>query len=110
MENIRKNLLPDTIFGLDCSWSARRNAANAIVVFSDIRSKMIFDFVIISRNKEISDFVFNDSSNMMECAAVKFKKDQFINDYKYIGFIHDFDLDTAAAFQTNTETGQLIEF
>lgn len=110
LQVIRENLSNDTIFGLDCSWSARRNAAHAIVVFMDVRTKLIFDFVIVSRDPSISDIEFNDSSNMMENAAVNFKKEEYSKNYKFVGFVHDFDVDTAPALQPDDETGQLIEY
>ena len=66
------------------TWSARRNAAHAIVVFMDIRTKLIFDYVIVSRNPDVSDIDFYDTSNMMENAAVKEKKK--MNIYKIINF------------------------
>ena len=107
---IKNNLECDTIFGLDCSWSARRNAAHAIVVFMDIRTKLIFDYVIVSRNPDVSDIDFYDTSNMMENAAVKEKKDEYLQNYKFIGFVHDFDIDTAPSLQPDDGTGQLIEY
>lgn len=111
MLNFIKSLLSsNTIFGLDCSWSSRRNATHAIVVFMDVQSKLIFDYVIVSRNAKVSDIEFYESSNMMENAAVKYKSKQFVNNYKFVGFIHDFDLDTAPAFQPDSETGNLIEY
>lgn len=107
---IRENLSQDTIFGVDCSWSARRNASHAIVIFMDVRSKLIFDYVIVSRNPQVSDIEFHDSSNMMEVAAIKSKREQYIRNYKYVGFCHDFDLDTSPSLQPDDETGLLIEY
>lgn len=107
---VKANLQPNTIFGLDCSWSSRRNAAHAIVVFLDIRTKLIFDFVIISRNPNISDFEFTSASNLMESEAVKFKSNEYIANYKFVGFVHDFDLDSAPAFHPDQNRGQMIEY
>ena len=109
LKDIRDNLPDDTIFGLDCSWSAKRNASHAIVIFMDMRSHLIFDKVIISRNKDISDIEFYGPSNLMELEAVKLKRDTYSKCYKFIGFVHDFDVDTAPTFQPDDETGQLIE-
>ena len=75
LSNVRKQLPDDTIFGLDCSWSAKRNAAHAIVIFMEMRTHIIFDKVIISRNKDVSDIEFYGPSNLMENAAVKEKKE-----------------------------------
>ena len=75
----------------------------------DIRSKLIFDYVIVSRNPQVSDIEFHDSSNMMEVAAIKSKREQYIRNYKYVGFCHDFDLDTSPSLQPDDETGLLIE-
>ena len=50
----------------------------------DIRTKLIFDYVIVSRNPDVSDIDFYDTSNMMENAAVKEKKK--MNIYKIINF------------------------
>lgn len=110
MITIRDNLEPGTIFGLDCSWSVRRNAAHPIVVFMDVRTKLIFDYVIVSRDPEVSDIEFFDTSNMMENAAVKFKKDEYLKNYKFVGFVHDFDIDTDPPFQPDDSSGQLIEY
>lgn len=110
LAHIRSLLKTNTIFGLDCSWSARRNAVHAIVIFLDVQTKLIFDYVIVSRNPKVSDIEFYDSSNMMEVAAVKSKCNYFKTNYKFVGFVHDFDLDTAPAFQPDEETGQLIEY
>ena len=76
----------------------------------DIRTKLIFDYVIVSRNPDVSDIDFYDTSNMMENAAVKEKKDEYLQNYKFIGFVHDFDIDTAPSLQPDDGTGQLIEY
>ena len=94
----------------DCSRSARRNAEHAIVVFMDIRTKLFFDFIIVSRNPSISDIEFHGPSNMMEKVAVQYVRNKYINNYKSVGFVHDFDVDTAPAFHPDSETGQLIEY
>ena len=110
LDQIKENLQPNTIFGLDCSWSSRRNAAHAIVVFIDIRTKLIFDFVIISRNPNVSNFDFHSPSNLMETEAVKFKSNEYLANYKFVSFVHDFDLETALAFHPDQNCGQIIEY
>ena len=47
---------------------------------------------------------------MMENAAVKSKKNEYLKNYKFIGFVHDFDVDTAPALQPDDGSGQLIEY
>ena len=109
MEMVRQNLPPNSIFGLDCSWSARRNASHAIVIFMEMRTHLIFDKVIISRTQGVGDVYFEGPSNLMENIAVKQKKDYYIQNYHFIGFVHDFDIDTAPILQPDELTGQLIE-
>ncbi len=110
LSEIQDTLGPHTVFGVDCSWSARRNAESALTIFMDIKTHKIFDKVIISRNECISDEYFEGPSNMMEYAAIKSKADEFKANYKFVGFVHDFDVHTAPCLQPDNETGQLIEF
>ena len=58
-----------------------------------MRSKLIFDKVIVSKNSDVSDIDFHKSSNLMESAAVKSKVEKLTKMYKFIGFAHDFDVD-----------------
>ena len=74
MKAVRESLLPDSIFGLDCSWSGRRGATHAIVIFMEMRTKLIFDKVIVSKNPDVSDIEFHSTSNLMESAADIIKK------------------------------------
>ena len=76
----------------------------------DTKKKKIFDKVIVSRDPNISDFYFRGPSNMMEFEAIKRKASEIKTNYKYIGFVHDFDVHTAPCLQPEKETGQLIEF
>ena len=46
----------------------------------------------------------------MENVSVKSKKEEYSKNYKFVGFVHDFDVDTAPALQPDDETGQLIEY
>ena len=94
LQFIREQLTPDTVFGLDCSWSSKRNAAHSIVIFMDMKTHLIFDKVIVSRNKEVSDLEFYGPSNMMEYAAVRSKCEEYKSNYKFVGFVHDFDVNT----------------
>ena len=110
MKLIRDNLPDETVFGLDCSWSAKRNASHAIVIFMDMKSHLIFDKVIVSRSDNVSDIDFYGPSNMMENAAVKSKQEYYKSLYKFIGFVHDFDINTAPCFQPDDITGQMIEY
>lgn len=110
LKTVRSLLLPDSIFGLDCSWSGRRGAEHAIVIFMEMRTKLIFDKVIISKKVEISDIEFHSTSNLMESEAVKSKVEEFSKSYKFIGFVHDFDVDTAPLLNSNESTGDLIEY
>ena len=110
MAQVRANLPKDAIFGIDCSWSGRRNATHAIVIFMEMRSRLIFDKVIISREESVSDFAYNGPSNLMENAAVRAKRDKYVADYHFIGFVHDFDIDTAPILHPDSITGQLVEF
>lgn len=68
------------------------------------------DYVIVSRDPNISDIELSGTSNMMENAAVKSKKNEYLKNYKFIGFVHDFDVDTAPALQPDDGSGQLIEY
>ena len=95
---IRDNLPDDSIIGTDCSWNGRRNALSAVVFFLEVHSGMIFDYCIVSRDKEISDIDFHKSSNMMEAAGVAALADKYRNNYKFIGFVHDFDLNSSPIF------------
>ena len=110
LQETRASLGPQTVFGVDCSWSARRNAQSAITIFMDTKTNKIFDKVIVSRDPNISDFYFRGPSNMMEFEAIKRKASEIKTNYKYIGFVHDFDVHTAPCLQPEKETGQLIEF
>lgn len=110
LKEVREHLPKDSIFGIDCSWSGRRNAAHAIVIFMEMRTKLIFDKVIISREEAVSDIKFNGPSNLMENAAVKAKRDFYITNYRFIGFVHDYDVDTAPILHPDSITGQLVEF
>ena len=76
----------------------------------DVRTKLILNYIIISRDESISDIEFHDTSNMMENAAVASKKNEYLKNYKFVGFVHDFDIDTAPSLQPDDETGQLIEY
>ena len=107
---IRESLPSGAIFGLDCSWSGRRGAEHAIVVFMETKSKLIFDKVIVSKNKEISDIDFHKASNLMESEAVKSKVEELKGTHKFIGFVHDFDVDTAPILNRDETTGDLIEY
>ena len=109
MKKVREYLPAGSIFGVDCSWSARRNAQHAILVFMEMKSKLIFDKVIISKNPEVSDIPFNGTSNLMENAAIEAKKHYYMSNYKFVGFIHDFDVDTAPALMPDPYLGQLVE-
>ena len=40
LQFIREHLTPDTVFGLDCSWSSKRNAAHSIVIFMDMKTHL----------------------------------------------------------------------
>ena len=110
MKEVRDNLPKDAIFGIDCSWSGRRNACHAIVIFMEMRSKLIFDKVIISKDEKVSDFPYFGPSNLMENAAVLSKRDLYVTNYRFIGFVHDFDIDTAPILHPDPLTGQLVEF
>ena len=109
LKKIRDSLPDDSIFGLDCSWSAKRNASHAIVVFMDMNTHLIFEKVIISRNKNISEIKFAGPANLMENEAVKSKRDFYTKTYKFVGFVHDFDVDTAPTLQPDENTAQLVE-
>ena len=41
MKLIRDNLPDETFFGLDGSWSVKRNASHAIVIFMDMKSQLV---------------------------------------------------------------------
>ena len=110
MKEVRDNLPRDAIFGIDCSWSGRRNASHAIVIFMEMRSKLIFDKVIISKDEKVSDFPYSGPSNLMENAAVLSKRDMYVSNYRFIGFVHDYDSDTAPILHPDPLTGQLIEY
>ena len=72
--DVNARLGDEVIFGLDCSWSGRRNATHAIVVFMDMATKLIFDKVVISRADVHCDLHFNGPSNLMESAGIEAKK------------------------------------
>lgn len=64
----------------------------------------------MSKNPKVSDFYYNDSSNMIETYTVKSVKEKYLKYHRYVGFVHDFDVDTAPTFQPDDNTGQLIEY
>ena len=110
MAFVRANLQADSIFGLDCSWSGRRGASHAIVIFMEMRSRLIFDKVVVSKNPKVSDIEFHSTSNLMETMAVKSKVEYLTKNYKFIGFVHDFDIDTAPILHRDENCGQLVEY
>ena len=66
----------------------------------DIKTKLIFGKVIISKDPSVSDidFDFDGPSNLMENAAIEAKKQEYLSNYKFIGYVHDFDVDTTPSF------------
>lgn len=78
LNSVISNLPNITIFLIDFSWPSCRKAAHSIVVFLDIRSKLKFEFLIVSKSSKISDIDFHSLSNLMENEALKFKREKYI--------------------------------
>lgn len=95
----RSQMAPNTIIAIDGSWSHRRNAPKCLVDFIDTNNKKVVWYEILEKGTGKSKGNFEGASNMMEVAGVERFIDEFKGTPEIVGYVHDNDAKTSAAFR-----------